>query len=87
MGHKGDNPYYVLGKKIAELRKDIELVLYSCGIYDWPSADQEFIDWVSKTPKINESNKEYIRGKFDEILTLEKSISDRLNAPPSDHES
>lgn len=78
MGSKEENPYYVWGKQIGELKKDIELVLYSCGIYDWPETDQEFSAWVDSNENINEANKSYIQSKMNEVFTLEKNISDSL---------
>lgn len=80
MDNPGKNFYHDLANQISAIKKEIELILYANGIYDWPWEDSEFKGWLDGHERIGKGQKEEITEKMERIISLKKRISERFNS-------
>ena len=67
-----------LGKKIARLRKEIELIFFENDIYSWPDSETDLLKWLSKPREIRKKDHEELLLKVEEIRFMKEQIEDQL---------
>ncbi|MBT31998.1 MAG: hypothetical protein CMO01_20250 [Thalassobius sp.] len=71
--------YSDLGRKVSEIDKDIEAIMYNQEIFDWPDKEVTLLDWIKNKENIEDSHKERLNKIINEKILVKEMISKKLN--------